>query len=104
MNLTRDQRYDSKTDSYTFTYRAGGKNTDISEITKLFNAKQIKVTSGGSGKAVHTISIPASEFTQRALYKDSSGNIHIYPKSEQPKESSKQGTLYRDSSGKLYRK
>lgn len=104
MNLTGYQRYDSKTDSYTFTYRAGGKNIDISEITKLFNAKQIKVTSGGSGKAVHTISIPASEFTQRALYKDSSGNIHIYPKSEQPKESSKQGTLYRDSSGKLYRK
>lgn len=104
--------YDPKTKSYVFTYVSSRGGTNAQNLAKLLNAKKVNVSLGIGGRKARyntiTISISADDLKQRALYKDSSGNIHIYPKSEhkseQSDESSKQGTLYRDSSGKLYRK
>lgn len=91
--------YDNTTNSYIIehTYKPGDRSKRAKNAKKWIDdtanslGVQLKIYSASSGsgtggKRTIKYSISADDLKQRALYKDSSGNIHIYPKNKTNKE------------------
>lgn len=91
--------YDNATNSYIIehTYKPGDRSKRAKNAKKWIDdtanslGVQLKIYSassglGSGGKRTIKYSISADDLKQRALYKDSSGNIHVYPKNKTNKE------------------